>query len=408
MGKVSRPLVVRRAPTIGGAMALCLVAAACGGSSKSVAQSGGTAPASGSYKVVIVSDLTGSSNVTGIPVADGLESAFDAINAAGGVNGHKIQYTQIDSQSSATVSPAAGRQAVGDQPVAIFDGSPSSLFADRLPVYQSAAIPVLSAEASSFGFLPWLFSTAPTAQQSAVALAGSAGAAAKRGLKGLRVAVEAIASPQGQAATAAEESALKAGDAVIANTQFNPIGTPSFAAGAADMIASKPDVVTLTDSSAATVIEANALVSAGFKGPIVANYDAADDESLKAIGAPQYVAIRLTQQASPGTGMYTAASRFNHVAGTSNLLFGSAWTLAYTFAQGLERCTSSCSSPAAVENGINSLGSFSVPGGALAFGNAVVSGTRHYITAVGQLYAWDSATQSAVKVGAPVQLGPDA
>jgi hypothetical protein len=61
-----------------------------------------------------------------------------------------------------------------------------------------------------------------------------------------------------------------------------------------------------------------------------------------------------------------------------------------------------------VEQGINSLGSFTVPGGGLPSGNAVVNGTQHNITAVGQLYSWDDGTQSAVKFGSPVPLGPDA
>jgi ABC-type branched-subunit amino acid transport system substrate-binding protein len=358
--------------------------------------------------VVIVSELTGTSNVNGIPTADGIEAAFDTINAAGGVNGHKIQYTVIDSQSSATFASTAAQQAVGEHPVAIFDGGTSALFGARLSVYKSAQIPVLSTNAASFGLLPWLFSTAPTSQQSAVVLAGSAGAAAKTSVKGLRVANVAIASPAGQAAMDAEQALLKNEGAVVTNTQFNPIGTPSFAAGAAAVISSKPDVVTLTDTSADTIIEAKALLSAGFKGPIVAHYGAADDATFKAINSSQYLAIRFSGIASPGTGMYAAASRFNHLAGASNLLFGSGWILAYTFAQGLERCRSSCSSSVSVEQGINSLGSFTVPGGGLPSGNAVVNGTQHNITAVGQLYSWDDGTQSAVKFGSPVPLGPDA
>src|SRR5687768_5271057 len=72
------------------------------------------------YSVRIVSDLTGTAaGPLGIPGADGARLAFEIANAAGGVNGHMIDYEVIDTQSTAEGGAVAAQSAVSDEPNAI-------------------------------------------------------------------------------------------------------------------------------------------------------------------------------------------------------------------------------------------------------------------------------------------------
>jgi branched-chain amino acid transport system substrate-binding protein len=113
------------------AMALAFALAACGSSSSS-SSAGGTSSGSSSssssggsgsapIKIGAVSSITGP-----IPIPDGTNGAtayFDALNAKGGINGHKIQYIIDDDQANPATSAQDARQLVdSDNVVALVGG----------------------------------------------------------------------------------------------------------------------------------------------------------------------------------------------------------------------------------------------------------------------------------------------
>ncbi len=364
--------------------------------------------AESSYKVAIVTDLTGQGAPNGVPALAGFQTAINEINTSGGIDGHKITYNVIDDQSTPSGAATAGQQAVAEHPVAILDGSTSAFLAVREPLYKSTGIPVMATNGTGFGAQPWLYSTSFSPAQAARSLVVAARAALQvKSLKGKRVAVVSIATAGGEAQLTTEKTLLVGQGAVIANTTLNPQGTPSFTAAAANIVSSNPAVVNLLDSAADSIVEAKALIAAGFKGPIVGYFLSADQGTFEAIASPQYVAMRTNGDAVPGTGMYAAAKEFGHTSGTSNLLFGSAWIMTYMLDLGLKKCGSSCATPTALENGINSLGSFNVPGGAAPFGNLLVNRTTHNVTVYLQLFKWNAKSRSVVQYGSPVSVGPD-
>jgi ABC-type branched-subunit amino acid transport system substrate-binding protein len=361
-----------------------------------------------SYKIVIVTDLTGTGAPNGIPAADGFEAAIKEINASsGGIDGHKITYNVIDDQSTPAGASAAGQQAVAEHPVAILDGSLSSFLDVREPLYKSSGIPVMATNGEGFGLAQWIYSTSFSPAQGAQSLVGAARVVTGKSLSKTRVAIVSLAAPGSEASLDSEKTLLARQGAVVVNTSLNPEGSPSFAAAAANIVSSHPAVVTSIDSAADTVVEAKALVAAGFKGPIVGYYTGADGVTFQAIDSSQYLATRTVAEATPGTGMYAAAKKFGLLAGTTTPLFGEGWALTYMLEQGLTKCGNSCDTPAAVEHGINSLGSFNVPGGAAPYGNLLVNKITHNIIQYEQLFKWDVASKSVVAYKTPISVGPD-
>jgi branched-chain amino acid transport system substrate-binding protein len=100
---VGRPLgrrLMRRATTALGVTAVVAAVAACGSSGGGGGGSaGGGGGSKGPIKVGIVFDQTGPEASFGQGYLNATKLAFDQANATGGINGHKIEYTVVDSAS---------------------------------------------------------------------------------------------------------------------------------------------------------------------------------------------------------------------------------------------------------------------------------------------------------------------
>ncbi len=385
------------------AVLLTLVSlAACGSSGGSGGSGSGGAKAP--YDVDVISSLTGSDNVGGVPEADAYKTVIGYVNAHGGVNGRKINILHTyDDQSSSTASTNVAREAVGDKPVAILFGSVGSVEVPSvLPVFENAKIPVFSTAIYSFGFFPWNYTEQPTPGQFATLVANDAKAAAGGNLTGKKVAFITAASPAGQAIASATKSAIAADGGTLVTSQFQPVGGVSFTSGAANILSSGAQIVVSGDVQPSTVIEAKALLSAGFKGPI-RSVSQGEPSTLQAINSPQFEGALEAANANPGTGMYAAAQEFKTTSQASTGDFSDAWIHAYMLVEALKVCAYPCG-PAALEKAADSLGSFTIPGDA-TFGPLHLSATDHNAITVAQNFAWDPAKNAAVKVGAPISLG---
>jgi branched-chain amino acid transport system substrate-binding protein len=89
---------------------------ACGGGAN---DSGGSGSNGSSYKIVLISDLSGAYSSVSEPGAAGAEIAVNNINASGGINGKKLDLEVIDSQSSPTVALAGAQKAMAENPLAV-------------------------------------------------------------------------------------------------------------------------------------------------------------------------------------------------------------------------------------------------------------------------------------------------
>lgn len=395
-------------PFVVAALGLSLAACSSNKSSGSSTTSGSSNLAP--YNVALVGALTGTA-VSTAPGLYGAEAAFDVINAAGGVNGHKINVTVTDDQSSPTVGATVGRNVVAGAPVAIVDSTlENSDGLVRFPIYQSASIPVMAIN-STQQFYPWLYSAGPTNTQLGVALTNAAAKAVGGSLTGKKVALIQAAAASAEAAGTVITNEVKKDGGTVVSTQNNPVGAVSFS-GAPQIISSGADVVISADTPTSTILEAKALDGAGYKGPIVVSYAASDDQSLQTMGTagPAKVSgIRLYADGGPGTGLYKAVQKYKLPSLTTSSVYGGeGWAIGHMLAMALAKCAYPCSGPK-LEQKLDSLGTFSIPGGAsnnLQYGDLTVSKTVHNILTHVQLYGWDTASNSVTKVYSPVSVGP--
>lgn len=99
------------------------------------------AGAASTIKVGLLADNTGVYSAVFAGVTTGMEAELKQVNAAGGVNGHKISYTVLDTQSSPTQAVAVAKQGVQGGNLALLVGSQFASYA--LPYLKQQNIPMV-------------------------------------------------------------------------------------------------------------------------------------------------------------------------------------------------------------------------------------------------------------------------
>jgi len=116
------------------------LAAACGSSGPS--SGGARTTSSSTYTIGILTDVTGLAAATYATSELGIKASFDAINKAGGINGHKLQYVVGDTDSTPAGALSAAQQLVQqDHAFAIIDLS--SVFFGAAPWLLQQGVPVV-------------------------------------------------------------------------------------------------------------------------------------------------------------------------------------------------------------------------------------------------------------------------
>ncbi len=138
---------------VGVALGLCLsvltasilVSTAQVGASTAAVRSGDTASAPGvtptTIKIGILTDLTGSASSSFSDTPGAMEARFEAINAAGGINGRKITWVVDDTTSTPTGAETAAKDLIQNKGVFAI-AELSSSFYGAAPYLQQAGIPV--------------------------------------------------------------------------------------------------------------------------------------------------------------------------------------------------------------------------------------------------------------------------
>src|SRR3982750_2877566 len=137
----------------------------------------GTAIAQEPIKIGVTQPLTGAFAASGNYVAQGAKMAEDAINAAGGVLGRKIQLIVEDNKSNPTEAVATAEKLISKDKVPVLMGAWSSgLTLAVMPKLMEYGVPMV-VETSSSGKItvsgnPWIFRISPTSEMEAKAFAG--------------------------------------------------------------------------------------------------------------------------------------------------------------------------------------------------------------------------------------------
>jgi branched-chain amino acid transport system substrate-binding protein len=99
------------------------------------------AGAASTIKVGLLADNTGVYSAVFSGVTTGMEAKIKQVNAAGGVKGHQISYTVLDTQSSPTQAVAVAKQGVEQGNLALLVGSQFASYA--LPYLNNQNIPLV-------------------------------------------------------------------------------------------------------------------------------------------------------------------------------------------------------------------------------------------------------------------------
>jgi ABC-type branched-subunit amino acid transport system substrate-binding protein len=134
------PLMRMFKPVIATVVAAPLLLSACGANSDSNASAGGSG-SSAPIKLLVISQLQAASFA--FPeIADGAKAAAEAVNAAGGVNGHKIQVDSCNDEGDPNVAATCGRKAVQGGYAAVLN-STSLYSASFMPLLEAGKVPAV-------------------------------------------------------------------------------------------------------------------------------------------------------------------------------------------------------------------------------------------------------------------------
>ena len=205
---------------------LALVAAACGSSSPS---SSSTSGAGGSpIKIGFFAPESGFAAADGASAYDSAQLAVKDLNAAGGVNGRKLQLVDYDDASDPKQAVTiATRLVTQDKVTAVVSGSYSDQTLAVAPIFQRDSIPMLAAYAINPG-IPATgdyiyqqdFNGIVEGRAGAVALVNNLGAK--------KVAIVAIKNDFGSSLVQGFTEAAKALGATIVATDYNQFGEKDF------------------------------------------------------------------------------------------------------------------------------------------------------------------------------------
>jgi branched-chain amino acid transport system substrate-binding protein len=389
------------------ASGLVLAASACssGGSSTAVNQSAsGKAP----YTVAMIGDMSGPYASIVSHGIGGFETAIDAVNAAGGVNGRKIVVSSpLDAQSTAGGAETAFRQAVGQAPDAIFMTTASTEIADTAPVAEGAGITLLAVandDGQAVPPKPYYYSTtlssAAAGQAYANAIKQNLGT-----LKGKNVAIIVDDSVSTIEYGQKLQALVQAGGGKISNFIKNDPIVSSFTTQAGLIMQDPPDAIMLNDSPTNTVVEVTALKAAGYKGPIFGGTAADDDATLQKTAelGVDYLGPRELNTPVAGDAAWSAAVKYGHEADASEgIYFSKGYILGYAFVAGLKKCGDSCdakSLPAAMASVTN----ISAPGN-IPFGVVGFSASSHVAEKSIEFFKYDTAQHKVVADGGLISV----
>src|SRR3954469_934731 len=128
-------------------------------------------------KIGVTQPLTGAFAASGNYVTQGAKIAEDAVNAAGGVLGRKIQLVIEDNKSNPTETVATAEKLIAKDKVPVLIGAWSStLTLAVMPKLMEYEVPMV-VETSSSGKIttsgnPYIFRISPTSEMEAKAFAG--------------------------------------------------------------------------------------------------------------------------------------------------------------------------------------------------------------------------------------------
>jgi branched-chain amino acid transport system substrate-binding protein len=265
--------------------ATALALAGCGGGSSGVGagsspstSSGASSPSStssstgtsgssgGAYNWGVDSENSGQLAYYGGTITAGVKAYVDQVNAAGGINGHKITLTVLDSAGdSSRTATNATQLATSDKVDAIFGNTLSSDCSAATPVVVRYKVPMacLSVDQNS----PFVYGLGAGDASGASALL--AGAKKTTGKSNPKVALVYINTLTDEAMAKAMVSAAKSAGADLVTSQEANIAATDVSDQVSKVVASHPDALLISDTGPGMLMVLKGIRAAGLNIPVV-------------------------------------------------------------------------------------------------------------------------------------------
>jgi branched-chain amino acid transport system substrate-binding protein len=402
--RLARHSKMNAAGAVAAAIVCACALAACSSSNAGTASGGSTGASGGApYVVGATEDLSGPLAAYGANVQQAFNAAFNAANAKGGVNGHKVNFVIKDDQSVLTTALSNVRALLADHAV-VTTGSTLSDFCSGIePVVAAAQTPEICTNVDPKTMSPvepYLFDMNPPEAltvQPILQFGQKESGVAKPRL-GIMVAGAGGSIDFGNAA----QSYAKAHGWTVSDYETTSATTVTLPTGqVAKLAASKPDIVIVEEIPSNTTTLVTDLRQDGYHGPVIAqNPDfpglaQTKDSNFFMADANQYVAPNATQS---GAAQYVSEMKAAGVTSATDLNNGQLvldWVRAQDILAALKKCGSGCDG-ASMQKALENT-TISLPGVVDKYG---YSATNHVPVSTVYIYGWDAAT-SAPKLEEP-------
>jgi branched-chain amino acid transport system substrate-binding protein len=279
--------------------------AGCSGTTASSTSTASATP----YKIGFNDDLSGPIAFAGVSNLAGFQTYIDQVNSTGGVNGHKIDLTSLDSKADAATSITNYKQlASQDGDIGVFGNSASSAWIATAPLAETYKVPMLgfgNADQYFTTFDKWMFKNSITNSQQ-VALQGElvSDTLFKGKNKGLKVGALETSTASGPQWLTAVQAVAKSKGWDLSSVQTVDIAATDCSAQAALLVQSGAQVI-ISDEIEADVVCASALIQRGFKGKIIETNSGIEEKTFQTLASPQWIAMRTvnwwSDKTTPGT-----------------------------------------------------------------------------------------------------------
>jgi branched-chain amino acid transport system substrate-binding protein len=358
------------------------------------------------YEIAFIGDLTGVAQSGGTSSQAGFMAAVANINSAGGINGHPINVTTYDAQSTTNTASAVTIDAVGKKPTMIFDAVQSSEVAATASTLQGAGIPSIMIALSSDLLGPppaaWYYLLTPDANQTATEVVNGAKAVLGGSLAGKKIALDEYGTPAVADYVTSLKSQLAAENATVVVDITDPAGSllTSWSSQAAQVANANPDVLVMFPNPSNMPVTMSALATAGVTVPIVASEGGSDEATVAKVASPQ---LNVVRSSTPTDLLRQSADTAGFGSTANGVYSGKGWIGAYIMQGALQKCTYPCS-PKDIETNLES-GDLTVPGN-VALGPIRFTNTQHVGVSMASLFRWDESKQAGVPYGSPFAVGP--
>jgi branched-chain amino acid transport system substrate-binding protein len=336
---------------------------------------------------------------------DGFQLYLDSVNAAGGVNGRKVEVMVRDVQIDPARAVSNANELVDNGALAIVG---LSLTSTHMPVYNAmerAKVPVITGFPANLGVvLPPKPRDLVYGVGLAFEITGWVGGELARKVDpaGKSFVCTVFESPGGIiACDAAMAAAKEAGFTQVDKVLF-PVALRDFRPVAEKIVAIKPDVVLTIFGRGRTLNFFPTIADAGYKGSILSMEAGTGDDELRAAAksSPGMKIFSYARYASGGQSQGPQVTALNEAAKNAGIpevlaFHSGGWVLGMTLVDALKRCANPCN---AVK--LNAaLGNTKVDTGGLTGEPIVFKQNDHYGPSAYNLYRYDASVDKIVPTG---------